>query len=96
MSHISLFPQLKKCNNLHGDKQGAKIPDSLLGKSFSSTLVFLYREVQIDGGIEPEIAARRSQDGMIEIQGALILFRILDDTAPFDRVIQNLPTKLLG
>ncbi len=53
-------------------------------------------QVLIDGGIEPEIAARRSQDGMIEIQGALILVRILDDTAPFDRVIQNLPTKLLG
>ena len=32
----------------------------------------------------------RSLDAMMQIQGALILFRILDDTAPFERVIVNL------
>lgn len=38
----------------------------------------------------------RSQDVIMEIQGALILVRILDDTAPFDRIITSLPEKLLG
>ena len=32
----------------------------------------------------------RSLDTIVQIQGALILVRILDDTAPFERVIANL------
>ncbi len=52
-------------------------------------------QVLIDAGIEAEIARKRSQNAMIEIQGALILVRILDDSEPFDRVIKNLPSKLL-
>ncbi|VEP12819.1 TetR family transcriptional regulator protein [Hyella patelloides LEGE 07179] len=53
-------------------------------------------QVLIDGGIEPEIAEMRSQDAIAEIQGALILVRILDETKAFDRIIKNLPEKLLG
>lgn len=51
--------------------------------------------VLIEAGIEPEQAQWRSRLGIIQIQGALILVRILDDTAPFERVIATLPEKLL-
>ena len=53
-------------------------------------------QVLIDAGIEAEIAVQRSQNAMLEIQGALILVRILDNTEPFDKVIENLPNKLLS
>ena len=46
--------------------------------------------VLIEAGIEPERAKMRSLDTIVQIQGALILVRILDDTAPFERVIANL------
>ena len=53
-------------------------------------------QILIDEGLEAQIAQERSQNAMIEIQGALILARILDDTKPFNRVIKSLPAKLLG
>ena len=72
-------------NLLHNEiKQGLKLWIDTLAK------------VVIEAGIESEIAEMRSQDAIMEIQGALILVRILDDTAPFDRVIKSLPEKLLG
>ncbi|WP_036477132.1 TetR/AcrR family transcriptional regulator [Myxosarcina sp. GI1] len=52
-------------------------------------------KVLIEAGFEPEQAQLRSQDAIIQIQGALILVRILDDTAPFKRVIATLSEKLL-
>jgi TetR/AcrR family transcriptional regulator, lmrAB and yxaGH operons repressor len=53
-------------------------------------------EVLMEAGIEPEIAQRRSQNAIMQIQGALILVRILDDTAPFEQVITSLPEQLLN
>lgn len=47
-------------------------------------------EVLIEAGIEPERAKMRSLDAIVQIQGALTLVRILDDTAPFERAIANL------
>lgn len=47
-------------------------------------------QVLIEAEIEPERAKMRSLDAIMQIQGALILVRILDDTAPFERVIANL------
>ena len=52
-------------------------------------------QVLIEAGIEPEQAKLRSQDGIIQIQGALVLVRILDDTAPFERVVATLAEQLL-
>jgi TetR/AcrR family transcriptional regulator, lmrAB and yxaGH operons repressor len=49
----------------------------------------------MEAGIEPKTAHERSQDAIIEIQGALILVRILAETAIFTRVLNNLPQKLL-
>lgn len=53
-------------------------------------------EVLIKGGVEPMLAIKRSQNLIMEIQGALILVRILDDTEPFQRLIKNLPQKLFS
>lgn len=53
-------------------------------------------KVLIDAGIEAEVAKIRSEDAIAQIQGALILVRILDDTEPFDRAVKGLPGKLLG
>jgi AcrR family transcriptional regulator len=52
-------------------------------------------QVLIEAGIEPQLAHERSQDAIIEIQGALILVRILDEPAIFTRVLNNMPKKLL-
>ena len=52
-------------------------------------------QILIEAGIESKQAKRRSQDGIIQIQGALILVRILDDTAPFERIVATLSQKLL-
>ena len=53
-------------------------------------------KVLTDAGIEPNIAWERSQDAIAQIQGALILVRILEDTEPFERMIGSLPEKLLS
>lgn len=52
-------------------------------------------QVLIEAGIEPQLARERSQDAIIEIQGALILVRILDEPAIFTRILNNMPKKLL-
>ena len=53
-------------------------------------------KVLIEAEIEPNLAKERSIEAIMEIQGAIILVRILDDTTIFEKVIRNLPEKLLG
>jgi AcrR family transcriptional regulator len=53
-------------------------------------------KVLVEAGIEEEVAKVRSLDAIATIQGALVLVRILDDTEPFERVIEGLVGKLLG
>jgi TetR/AcrR family transcriptional regulator, lmrAB and yxaGH operons repressor len=52
-------------------------------------------QVLIEAGIEPKLARERSQDAIIEIQGGLILVRILNEPAIFTRILNNMPKKLL-
>jgi len=52
-------------------------------------------EVLIDAGIERSLARQRAEDAILQIQGALVLTRGLEDTAPFERVLQHLPEILL-
>ena len=52
-------------------------------------------QVLITAGIEPQNARERSQDAIAEIQGALILVRILDEPEIFARIIEKLPEKLI-
>lgn len=50
--------------------------------------------VLIESGIDATLAHQRGEDAVITIQGGLILSQGLNDPAPFQRVIQQLPTKL--
>jgi AcrR family transcriptional regulator len=52
-------------------------------------------QVLIEAGIERSLARQRAEDAILQIQGALVLVRGLDDTAPFERVLQRLPNDLL-
>lgn len=47
--------------------------------------------VFIESGIDKTLAQQRGEDAVIAIQGALILAQGLNDPAPFQRVMQQLP-----
>ncbi len=53
-------------------------------------------QVLIEAGVEPQEARQRSEDGIIQVQGALILVRVLNNNSPFQRVLERLPKVLLG
>ena len=52
-------------------------------------------QVLIAAGIEPQNAKERSQNAIIEIQGALILVRILNKPEIFIKTLEKLPEKLI-
>lgn len=52
-------------------------------------------QVLIETNIPSEQARQRAEDAVIQVQGALVLTRGLDSTKPFERVLQELPVKLL-
>ncbi len=45
--------------------------------------------------LDSEQARKRAEDAVMQIQGALVLTRALGDTALFERVLQQLPVKLM-
>lgn len=51
--------------------------------------------VLTEAGIPPMQARQKAEDAVIQVQGALVLTRGLGTTAPFERVLQQLPVKLL-
>ena len=50
--------------------------------------------VLIESGMDATLAQQRGEDGVIAIQGALILSQGLHDSVPFQRVITQLPQQL--
>ncbi len=52
--------------------------------------------VLTEAGIPANQARQRAEDAVLEIQGALVLTRVLDSTEPFERVLQHLSLKLLA
>jgi TetR/AcrR family transcriptional regulator, lmrAB and yxaGH operons repressor len=50
--------------------------------------------VLMESGMDAKLAQQRGEDGVIAIQGALILSQGLHDSVPFQRVIQQLPQQL--
>lgn len=48
-----------------------------------------------EAGLPETQARQRAEDAVIQIQGALVLTRGLDSTSPFERVLQELPSRLL-
>ncbi|MEL7034268.1 MAG: TetR/AcrR family transcriptional regulator [Cyanobacteria bacterium J06592_8] len=51
-------------------------------------------EALIAEGLDETLAVQRSEDAVLAIEGALILSQGLNDLAPFQRVIQQLPQQL--
>jgi TetR/AcrR family transcriptional regulator, lmrAB and yxaGH operons repressor len=49
-----------------------------------------------EAGISKADAARRAEDAVIAIQGSLVVSRAMGNTAPFLRVMKEMPGKLLG
>ncbi|MDF5729371.1 MAG: TetR/AcrR family transcriptional regulator [Rhizonema sp. PD38] len=45
--------------------------------------------------IPAQQARQRAEDAIIQVQGALVLVRVLDSTEPFERIVQQLSVKLL-
>jgi TetR/AcrR family transcriptional regulator, lmrAB and yxaGH operons repressor len=87
-----------------GGKQPCLLPILLLSSTrdvFHERVKTLFRiwidaiaAVLIESGLEQELAYQRAEDMAIAIQGSLILSQGLNDPAPFQRVIQELPAKL--
>lgn len=51
-------------------------------------------DVLIEAGLDKTLARQRGEDAAIAIQGALILAHGLNDLAPFERVVKQLPQEL--
>lgn len=51
--------------------------------------------VLLDAGLDAKTAQCRAKDAILQIQGALILARGLNDTEPFESVLEHLPETLL-
>jgi TetR/AcrR family transcriptional repressor of lmrAB and yxaGH operons len=49
-----------------------------------------------EAGIAPAEAARRAEDAVIRVEGALVVSRALRDTEPFRRTLARLPDDLLA
>jgi AcrR family transcriptional regulator len=49
-----------------------------------------------EAGVAPAEAALRAEDVLIALHGALVVSRGLGSTAPFQRILQELPDRLLG
>ena len=50
--------------------------------------------VLIEAGMDEGLAKQRGEDAAIAIQGCLILSQALNDSSPFERIIQQLPKEL--
>lgn len=52
-------------------------------------------QVLTEAELDSEQARKRAEDAVMQIQGALVLTRALGDTTLFERVLQQLPVKLI-
>jgi AcrR family transcriptional regulator len=66
-----------------------------LKQSFDSWINALTR-LLVEAGIDKKLAAERSEDAVVRIQGALIVSRGRDSAAPFKRALQRLREDLLA
>lgn len=73
-------------------------PLQQFGQRLRRSIVDLIGAIQgvlVEAGIPPDIARERAEDGVVGIQGALVVVRILEDTGPFERLVRTLPERLL-
>jgi AcrR family transcriptional regulator len=53
-------------------------------------------KVAIESGIKPKIARQRAEDAVLQIEGALVVSRGLNNKGVFNRVLKHLPEMLLS
>jgi TetR/AcrR family transcriptional regulator, lmrAB and yxaGH operons repressor len=71
--------------------------DTLFHDEISSALtkwIDAIAQVLISAGVDRKLAQQRGEDAIIAIQGALIVSRGLQNYAPFQRVLQQLPQQI--
>ncbi|MDF0606145.1 TetR/AcrR family transcriptional regulator [Neisseriaceae bacterium TC5R-5] len=72
---------------------------SSLGKAISDImmqLIFTLSTLAQTAGISKEWADHNAEQVLIELQGALVICRGLNNSAPFERMLQRLPTILFN
>jgi AcrR family transcriptional regulator len=75
--------------------EAAEYFQQMLRQSMSNTIKLLSAVMEEDG-IDAAEAARRAEDAMVMVQGALIVSRTLGSNAPFARTLRKLPEILLA
>ena len=53
-------------------------------------------KIALEAGVNPKIARQRAEDAVLQIQGALVLSRGLNNREIFKRVLKHLPEMLLS
>lgn len=98
----------KMCDRISSAYDGGQKPCLLAALMLDSAKVMFQERVQallqlwieaiatvlMGAGMDKELARQRGEDGVIAIQGALVLSQGLGNPAPFQRVIQQLPKQL--
>lgn len=64
-------------------------------KDWAEELVGALASIVATRGVWPDEARRRAEDGLIAIQGALVVSRALASTEPFERTMRELPGRML-
>jgi hypothetical protein len=52
--------------------------------------------VASEDGVPAAVARSRAGQALIDIEGSLVIARVLGSSKPFLRVLENLPNQLLG
>jgi TetR/AcrR family transcriptional regulator, lmrAB and yxaGH operons repressor len=65
-------------------------------KAALTALIEAIAKVIVQAGLSPTVARQRAEDAILQIQGALVFAQTLDNTAPFQRVLERLPDELLS
>jgi TetR/AcrR family transcriptional regulator, lmrAB and yxaGH operons repressor len=78
--------------SIEGTPQAVRAPLAAGLKAWIAAIARVLREA----GFEPDEAARRAEDAVIRIQGALVVSRAVGDTRSFRRTLERLPDELLA
>lgn len=78
--------------SIEGTPQSVRTP---LAAGLKAWIAAIARVIE-EAGLEPSEAARRAEDAVLRVEGALVLSRALGDTAPFRRTVERLPDDLLS
>lgn len=101
---LRIEEMIKKVNELYSAGQQPCIlavlvlGDNIFREQIQQTLklwISTLAEVLLDAGLDEKTAQCRAKDAILQIQGSLILARGLNDTEPFQSVLESLSEALL-